>query len=166
MKLYVDMDGVLVDFEGGVRKHFGNSEKCSDFIKNMGSGEFWKRVSSIENFWEDLEPIGDVENIWKSLNNRFQHISILSSPSYSDPNCIPGKNRWIDKHIGQQGLRLFDNEKHKYACPKSILIDDSQKNISKWEESGGIGILFTGKFDDEFWTTLKQKINLIKSRSI
>lgn len=163
MKLYVDMDGVLVDFEGGVKKHFNNSEKCSDYIKKIGKNEFWKKVSSIDNFWEDLEPNEEnIPDIWKSLNNRFQHISILSAPAYSDPNCIPGKNKWIDKHIGHRGLRLFDPDKHKYACPKSILIDDLQKNITKWEESGGIGLLFKGKFDEEFWTTLKQKINLVK----
>lgn len=164
MKLYVDMDGVLVDFEGGVKKHFNNTEKCCDFIKKIGVNEFWSKVSSIDNFWEDLEPnVDNVSDVWKSLNNRFQHISILSSPSHSDPHCIPGKNKWLDKHIGCYGLRLFENEKYKYACPKSILIDDLEKNIKKWEEAGGIGILFTGKFDDNFWTILKQKINHIKN---
>lgn len=72
MKLYVDMDGVLVDFEGGVKKHFNNPEKCYDFIKKIGVNEFWSKVSSIDNFWEDLEP--NVDNVFLVKINGWTNI--------------------------------------------------------------------------------------------
>lgn len=162
MKLYVDMDGVLVNFNGGVKKIFKSDKKCSEIINDYGIKEFWQEINKINDFWENLEPLhDDIEQIWKSLQNKIPHIAILSSPS-RHPNCIPGKSKWLDKHIGQNHLRLFTPEKHKYACPNSILIDDMEKNITNWESAGGVGILFEGKFDDNFWKIFNKKIEDIK----
>ena len=168
MKLYVDMDGVLADFAKAARVLFGldSDTDVMEFKNAIGRSKFWSKISQNPNFWIDIEPIPkDIQQTWKSLQSRFKHIAILSAPSYSDPNCIPNKNAWLDKHIGP-GLRLFEKEKFIYACPNSVLIDDLEKNIIPWREAGGIAIHFKGQFDDEFWTELKKAKQLIKSKRL
>ena len=102
-----------------------------------------------------MEPLDkDIVQVWNRMESQFPHIAILSSPDNRDPLCIQGKNEWLDQNLGPRQLRLFKSEKYVYACPQSILVDDLTKNTQPWEEHGGKAILFQGKFDEQFWSTL------------
>lgn len=156
MKLYVDMDGVLADFDGQVRSKFsdiGSDEKVSDYINRIGKDKFWHDVEAIDDFWISIPPLQDkLPELFKSLRKRFPHIMILTAPA-RDPNCIPQKKEWIEKHIGPGVMSLYEKDKYIYACPKSILIDDTESKINDWNGAGGIGILFT-EFDDALFKKL------------
>lgn len=54
------------------------------------------------------------------------------------------KKEWINRELGDVKAILVKNpkEKQQYANDKAILIDDMEKNIKQWKDSGGIGILF------------------------
>ena len=53
------------------------------------------------------------------------------------------KRQWIDQHIGTNFPAIFDSDKHKYATPNRLLIDDHSKKIDKFTDAGGHGHLFT-----------------------
>jgi hypothetical protein len=70
---------------------------------------------------------------------------ILSAPS-SDPNSAKGKLIWCKRELNPQPVKVNlvpAKDKHIFAKPNHILIDDKDKNIQQWIEKGGIGILHT-----------------------
>lgn len=160
-KLYIDMDGVLCDFEGKCRLAFGDledSESLAQYRARIGGNQFWRQIRASDGeFWETMEPIEKevpVVEIWNRLKAVCPHIAILSSPDDRDPMCIHGKEKWLDKHLGPGQLRIFESNKYIYACPQSVLVDDFDKQTIPWNERGGKSILFTGKFDEPFWEAL------------
>lgn len=156
-KIYVDMDGVLCDFEGQCHKMFPESseyETVKEWSKKIGGNKFWKLIRSTEGrFWSEMEPTTEnIVDVWQRMNNECQHISILSAPDGRDEFCIKGKNEWLDKHLGKNNyLRLFEPDKHIYSSPGSLLIDDLEKNAVNWEKEGGKVIRHRGVFDQDFW---------------
>jgi hypothetical protein len=162
-KLYVDMDGVLCDFDGQCRRQFEGSEEedlqpketISEWKTRIGSNQFWKRIRETEGFWSTMEPNEpEIVQVWTRMSSMYPHIAILSSPDERDPACIPGKEAWVREHLGPSVLRIYESEKYKYACPKSVLVDDFTKQTEPWEKMGGKAVLFTA-FDDPFWERLE-----------
>jgi len=127
--LFVDLDGVLVDFVQGYYDYVGEDvDKVTPF---------WEPIQDKPDFWENLEWMPDGEYLWESIKN-YDPI-ILSSP-LRDKGSLTGKKKWVKQNLGDVHL-ILDSDKYKYAEPNHVLIDDMMKNISKWQAHGGIGIL-------------------------
>ena len=63
-----------------------------------------------------------------------------------DPNCIPGKTKWLRTNVGVSTDRINlvrRVQKQNFANKNSLLIDDYNKNISDFKKRGGIGIYHT-----------------------
>lgn len=129
-KIYLDMDGVITDFEGAFNNLTGKKPKEVP--------HFWEYLKDNSNFWTKMSWYPGGKLIWAFVKNL--NPFILSAP-IQDPSCIIGKGEWIDKNLGRDIPRIFDAQKWKYANSHSILIDDLPKNIKAWEKNGGIGIL-------------------------
>ena len=72
---------------------------------------------------------------------KYKNPVILSTPVSGGKNSsYEGKEFWIKQNLGNIPFILSDN-KEKYATKNSILIDDMERNISRWNAAGGIGIL-------------------------
>ena len=68
--------------------------------------------------------------------------TILTCPSL-DPGCLDGKVRWLHRHLGRSFRDfLIGPSKHLLARPEFVLIDDSDRNIARFREHHGHGILF------------------------
>jgi hypothetical protein len=166
-KIYMDMDGVLCDFDKQCHNLFKDMEKSEtamEYKKRIGSNKFWRHIKETKGeFWRTMEPIDnlskkELQEIWNKLSQYCNDIIILSSPVLSDHKCIEGKSYWIDNNLGL-GLdspikRIFTKDKFKYASENSLLVDDLEKFVEPWKEHGGKAILFKGSYDDEFWSLL------------
>ena len=132
-KLYVDMDGVLADFETAAKKAVG-----VDRIDRIDQQELWDAVERRgPKFWENLKKLGDADELWRFVKP--YNPTILTSPSKSEW-CIPGKKKWAKKHFGNVKV-ICEKKKAKYARPNTILIDDWNKQTKRFEAAGGIGII-------------------------
>ncbi len=138
--LYCDMDGVLCDFFSAASAVAGKPPGA------LKVSELWRHVRRVDDFWESLDILPDANRLWSLLNRHGAHI--LSSVAVSDPNCAPGKLRWLERNLRmtdharihlpvRRNKRLFAT----FDGSANILIDDYEKNIWEWEQSGGIGIL-------------------------
>ena len=65
----------------------------------------------------------------------------------SDPNCIPGKMKWLRKNVSVSAGKIHlvkRRQKQNYAKDNkgkpNILIDDFISNINDFKRRGGIGI--------------------------
>jgi hypothetical protein len=141
-KLYVDMDGVLTDFEGDFR-NFGKEKTkgllSKEYEDKYGTSALWKLIySGGLEFWSEMSWIEDGRKLWNYVK-KFEP-TILTTPAKSKLSK-QGKEIWIKRELGKDIPFIFAKDKYKYADMNSILIDDYDKKINDWINLGdGIGI--------------------------
>ncbi|MCS7316760.1 MAG: hypothetical protein NZZ41_00355 [Candidatus Dojkabacteria bacterium] len=133
-EIYVDLDGVLVDFLSGVKKVFKNKE-----YEYLPKKVFWNTLKNEKDFFTNLKWLKDGKLLWNYIK-KYNPI-ILSGIPVGDW-AIPQKKEWCRKNLGDNVnvILLYAKDKKKYSSKNSILIDDNEKNIVDWIEQGGIGI--------------------------
>lgn len=153
MTIYLDMDGVIADFFGGVAAKFG-----VDHWKSIQDREIAFKTLSNTDFFNQLPKFPESDKIV----NFVEEISkgdwgICSSPMRGDrDNSAYWKRTWLGKNGYIPPLienMIFTSNKHKYAMSKlnrsrNILIDDKPENIDRWKAAGGIAIRFQCNEDD------------------
>jgi len=150
MQLYVDMDGVLTDFDGHVLRHFGqHPDKLGD--------ELYKLLAQTPEFFATIPWMKDGKKLWNEVK-KFKP-TILTSPT-NDLHCKKGKMAWISQHLGKYTPFILERDKFKYATPHSILIDDSEKKVVPFRQHGGRAILHKNTAQ-----TLKELRNMMKIQS-
>ena len=142
--VYLDMDGVLVNFEKGVIKVHGKQ------LEDVPNPARWEKISDTPNFWRDLEWMPGAKALWKFLKPYAP--SIMSAYAIPEPNSSKGKEDWLKKNVGSLPRGRINlvkrSDKQKFARDgrtqtPNILVDDYPKNIREWEANGGIGIHHT-----------------------
>ena len=153
--VYIDMDGVLADFFGGVEKMYGVQhwkELTSDKTKDLKS-EVINRITGTD-FFATL-PMFDSAGELISMVKEFTggNFSINTSPLRGDhTNSSKYKKLWIQNNIEQPDDIIITGRKESYAKDKAsgtpnILIDDRPVNIERWQNAGGYGILYQANRD-------------------
>jgi hypothetical protein len=138
-RIYCDMDGVLCDFEYAANRVTGQ------VWGGLRTGQDWGSIKKTKNFWSTLPWKSGGRQLWNYIKKFDPHI--LSAYSTEDPNCKPGKRRWLSNNLGLSGSRVNlvrRSEKRNFAMDgrrPAILIDDYPKNISDFKSAGGIGII-------------------------
>ena len=146
-RIYCDMDGVLADFKTPAVRLTGMPiEKWKNLPK---SKEKWAPIVADKNFWSTLPWQRGGQQLWRYIKKYTPHILSAYVPNNYDPNCIPGKKKWLQTRIGLTGSRVHlvtRAEKSNYAKLRSgpaILIDDYIRNVKSFRSAGGIGIYHT-----------------------
>jgi predicted ABC-type ATPase len=135
--IYVDLDGVLVDFERQLYDKTGIDD-FETFVQQHGENLIWDKISKhgVE-FWSEMAWLDGGEELWDYVK-KYNPI-ILSAPK--DKNSKIGKIRWIKKYLGDVPYILVPaKEKQNYSNNNSILIDDYSRNIRQWQDKNGIAI--------------------------
>ena len=138
-RIYCDMDGVLCDFEYAANRVTGQ------VWVGLRTGQDWGSIKKTKNFWSTLPWKSGGRQLWNYIKKFDPHI--LSAYTTEDPNCKPGKRRWLSNNLGLSGSRVNlvrRSEKRNFAMDgrrPAILIDDYPKNISDFKSAGGIGIV-------------------------
>lgn len=131
---HIDMDGVLVDFVKGYNKYHD-----IDVIPTTYNPKLEVHHLGFD-FWIGLDPTEECFKIMDLARKKFDDVQILTAPS-KHPQCRKAKKYWINMHFGNMKVN-FLKRKHFRAHPKCILIDDSDHQVDKFNQKGGIGILF------------------------
>lgn len=153
--LYIDMDGVIANFDGGFEKISGGLSS-KEYASKYGKSAFWKLVASKKSaFFSDLEWMPDGKILWDfcwGLPQLHEKPTILTATGGDTRECANGKNEWIRKNIQGNPKVLFGKSSEKHVGIISpiakkneifILIDDRPKNIDPWNAAGGVGLLHT-----------------------
>lgn len=139
MNLFVDMDGVLVDFDQQAGDLFEvPREEAQKYLKEYPHKAWFKIDHAGADFWAEIPWMPDGKELWQKV--AIYRPTILSSPSKHSSSAI-GKKQWIGREIGDIPI-ILDSDKARYVQDKNcVLIDDREKNIKAWEQAGGTGIL-------------------------
>ena len=153
--VYLDMDGVLADFFGGVEKMYGVEhwkELTNDKTKDLKK-EVIDRITGTD-FFATLPKFSTadalIDMVQKFTGGKF---SINTSPLRGDhENSGKYKKLWIQNNIEQPDEIIVTGRKESYATDKAsgtpnILIDDRPVNVQKWQAAGGYGILYQANRD-------------------
>ena len=146
-KIYVDMDGVVADFDKRFTDLAGMSP--SEFESKNGKNAFWDFIDVKHKlaFWVGIPPMSDAQSLMDYVSKH--DYEMLTAPSIKKESLM-GKGLWI-RNWANKGLfpskpkvnYKSAKNKHHFAAPNHILIDDKQSTIDSWNAAGGIGILHT-----------------------
>lgn len=151
MKVALDLDGVLVNWEGGLCKLMNLDPFDPEVQKILSSKEYIEghhfgtreNIDSIVNeagyeFWMNLELLPWAYRLF-DICKGYDMFFLTSHSTF--PVAGHAKIDYINKYFGDQRVVIT---KHKYLCANenTILIDDMYHNISDWVEHGGIPFLW------------------------
>lgn len=143
--VFVDMDGVLADYDRGFTERFGMSPRT------LPKKEMWKKIYSVDAFFYDLPVMREVENLMEVLHHMrnsgtIDGIFILTAcPSSAYHEVALQKRRWIRYHIGNYMVLPSYRSESKPAYiqnPGDILIDDWGVNCQEWAAAGGTAVKY------------------------
>ena len=170
-EVYIDMDGVLVDFFDAWAKLMG--KKNFRDIKDIDKG--LQAIRDKDDFWLKLRPTPNAGKLLALVRKLKGSYTILSSPLADDPRSEPHKRMWVEKNLKQFPPKavIITGNKAKYAQQSdgtpNILIDDFGQNIDKWNAAGGIGVKHKDhKFERTFQTLINHlnKDEKVKEREL
>jgi FMN phosphatase YigB (HAD superfamily) len=140
--LFIDLDGVLVDFDLGVRRLFGRSPEA------IPPGVMWGKLAKTPDFYNILPWMADGQELWQFVVPYNPTILTgLPMGKWAEPQ----KRAWCARELGVNVpvITCLAKEKqlharsHAGAGVPMILVDDREKLRLAWEAEGGIFILHT-----------------------
>lgn len=149
-KIYFDMDGVLADFDRGVRE-LCNMEPLPQ-SENLPAGyddELWSKVRETGHFYDKLDLIPGVKELFDYVYNKYgdkcEILTGVPKPRRGITTAGDDKINWVRRLLSNDVVVniVWREDKPDYCSGKDcILIDDYELNIREWENCGGTGVLF------------------------
>lgn len=121
--LYIDMDGVLVDFKSGI-----------DQLTESEKREYKDKLDEVPRIFSKMLPIeGAIEAVTR-LSQHFD-VYILSTAPWNNPSAWVDKLLWIKQYFGSDESSIFYKRliitHHKNLNSGDFLIDDRTSNGAK-----------------------------------
>jgi hypothetical protein len=138
-QLYLDLDGVLLDFDALATRVLGMPP--GKFEDKYGSKLFWKKLQDFPDFYFHLDLMSDTEKLYlNTLSCKPVILTGLPKGGWATDQ----KERSVAKHFpGTPLITCMARHKCDYCKPGDVLIDDRPKYKSYWEDKGGIFIVHT-----------------------
>ena len=154
--VFCDLDEVITDFTGAaIRLHGWTKDQLEEAREpgvweipgpmGLTPNEFWEPIHQQgPSFWQELEFLPWAKDLIKLLDEATENTwQIITSPSRGLDSRI-GKLTWIYRRMPRMLNRVhITGNKELFANPNSVLIDDREDNVIKFNATrGGQGLLF------------------------
>jgi 5'(3')-deoxyribonucleotidase len=138
MTLFIDLDGVLADFDTAYAAIAGAPP--NKLLDNVD----WRKIVAAPGFYAEIPPMPDMEAFWAYITT-FPDVVILTGVPTSVPKAADDKRAWVTKHLGAhvKMIACKSREKCLYAKPGDVLVDDWEKYRANWLKAGGVWITHT-----------------------
>ena len=114
--VYVDMDGVLVDFESGIKSLTENELQTYE-----------KRLDEVPGIFSKMKPIEGAIESFQKLSKHY-NVYILSTAPWENPTALNDKLAWVKSHIGELAHKRVIFSHNKHLNMGDFLIDDRTAN--------------------------------------
>jgi len=145
--LYLDMDGVLADFEGWAADTFGEHEWKREI--NLPNWGLFTKYTNIFSLLPLMPGAIELYNHCVDIMEDKNQVQILTALPQRSPEMLQTaaqhKIEWARKHISKDVRVRFgpfakDKKFHVHQSD-DVLVDDVSSNIEEWRAAGGHGIL-------------------------
>jgi hypothetical protein len=133
-RLFLDLDGVLADFDRGARELLGMS--AADFERRHGIKEFWRRLAKAPDFYGQLPEMPDARLLFGAV----EHLApaILTGLPLGKW-AAPQKVAWCEAHFPRVPvITCMARDKHRFMDPGDVLVDDRERHRAAYEAHGVI----------------------------
>jgi 5'(3')-deoxyribonucleotidase len=136
-KIFIDLDGVMADFDKHFPEAFGvDKDTLSDI-------EMWAMINSNPTFFLDLPLCVGAKDFFESVEHK-DPIILTACPKSNYTVAATQKREWVRNNLSKDVLVMpIMGGKNKCLFMHSagdLLIDDFEKNCKPWDDMGGISI--------------------------
>lgn len=148
--IYLDVDGVLANWVQGVLDRFKHEAEARGLthdkvntwniheLLGVTDNDLWDRIQD-EFFWANLAVYDWAYDV-HALCSEFAPVTFLTSPG-DCPAAASGKMKWLQARFPGHQLIMTKDKEH-VAGSGRLLVDDSEKNCTKWCLAGGTCVIF------------------------
>ena len=139
-RLFLDLDGVLANFDLGMYQITGS------YPHQLKVNKLWQAAARADGFFEYLPWMPEGKKLWESTK-KFNPTILTGLPrgQWAEPQ----KRSWCARELGSDVpvITCMAQEKIKFACSVlkpgeiPVLVDDRSKHKSVWEDNGGVFIV-------------------------
>jgi 5'-nucleotidase len=137
MRILIDMDGVISDFDGEFLKRWRErhpekfyipmSERTAFYVKDQYPEELKPLVSEIllePGFFREMMPMDGAKEALLEMDAMGLEVFICTSPLSTYKNCVLEKFEWVDQFLGPEWVKRIVLTKDKTLVKADIIIDD------------------------------------------
>ena len=131
-RLFLDLDGVLAEFDRGVQDLLGMPS--AHFEKRYGIKEFWRRLAKAPDFYARLPLMPDARELFDAV----EHLTptILTGLPLGKW-AAPQKVAWCEEHFPRVPvITCMARDKHRFMDPGDVLVDDRDRHRAAYEAHG------------------------------
>ena len=149
-KIYFDMDGVLADFERGVKEICGLTPPSQNarHRKPGEDDEMWEKIRQTDHFYDYLEMMPNAKEMFDAVYGKYgkrcEILTGIPKPRRGITHAAEDKIKWVRRLLSEdiKVNIVFREEKPQYCNGEGcVLIDDMERNIRDWKALGGTGIV-------------------------
>ena len=137
-RLYLDLDGVMADFDAAFPVVFGLDHK------SMADAAMWEKINAHPSFFRDLPPCPGARDFFHEIEH-LSPIILTACPRTNYAKVAGQKREWVRANLSRELTVLpvmgGRNKPLFMHAAGDVLIDDWEKNTLAWTAAGGLSIL-------------------------
>ena len=144
-KIYLDMDGVICDFQDRYKKLFDSlperDDKTKTFYKNFDKFIEGRNFADLNMMEGSITLIHTLEKLYEEYGIVTEILSSTASEKRHE-TIKEQKEEWLKTHgiTFKQNFVPGKQLKYKFAEPTALIIDDTVSVIDDWRRAGGQAI--------------------------
>lgn len=139
-RIFVDLDGVMSDFDGFFLQQFGIE------TKDVTKKEMWQKIHGYDRFFLKLPVMAGAYTLYEAIPYELDVAFLTSAGTSNYAHVAEQKKLWVQEYIDRDALVICVKDGLDKASmvqnKGDILIDDWRLNCEAWEAAGGVAIKY------------------------